>query len=244
MTHIALTCPRLGFTMGLAVSRPPGRLVDPNALVRALEPLGKTLRRGPNDQWLVLEVGDSTEAVLAWHQLQPLVVQDDVEIVSIVGSTAATDLVFGDRSEPAMTAAAVLRDLVDVTDFSSGCAVARHFTRLISHAVPAAIAEHRLPAAPLVLWSVADGRIVTIDRDPCIVGRAPDAGLQIERDYVSRQHFVFQRSNDGWRMRDLPSSSGTFVNGNRVDAMDLAPGMVIQLARPTAFVVLAVHPAR
>lgn len=49
------------------------------------------------------------------------------------------------------------------------------------------------------------------------IGRADDNDLILAQDAtVSRHHAVLEFVNDQWRIRDLGSSNGTFVNGNKV----------------------------
>lgn len=65
------------------------------------------------------------------------------------------------------------------------------------------------------------------------IGRAPDNDIQITSDLsVSRQHAVLELSPDGWRVRDLRSSNGTFINGARVTTLaKLQPGDSIVMGR-------------
>lgn len=58
------------------------------------------------------------------------------------------------------------------------------------------------------------------------IGRSDDNDLALPEDLtVSRHHAVLERSEGGWRIRDLRSSNGTFVNGVRVNAtMRVNPG--------------------
>ena len=53
------------------------------------------------------------------------------------------------------------------------------------------------------------------------VGRAPDAGLRLDHPSVSREHADIAFSDGAWRVRDLGSKNGTFVDGGRVDASPL-----------------------
>jgi hypothetical protein len=68
------------------------------------------------------------------------------------------------------------------------------------------------------LW--ARGVLVTsvaLDGDELTIGRAPNNDIQIDDPKASRHHAVVTRTGlAGWRVRDLTSSNGTFVNGRPV----------------------------
>jgi hypothetical protein len=50
-----------------------------------------------------------------------------------------------------------------------------------------------------------------------LVGRGYAAGLRLEDNSVSSEHAVLIARNTSWAARDLGSSNGTFVNGERLD---------------------------
>jgi transcriptional regulator with GAF, ATPase, and Fis domain len=71
-----------------------------------------------------------------------------------------------------------------------------------------------------------------------IIGRAPDVGLRLEDDLVSRNHAQVLAVPDGLRITDLGSRHGTSVNGKRLAAPRLlASGDVVAIGRT----VLIVH---
>lgn len=60
-------------------------------------------------------------------------------------------------------------------------------------------------------------RILALRQQRVTIGRADDNDLILAQDpTVSRQHAVLERTDDDWRIRDLSSSNGTFVNGMRI----------------------------
>ena len=60
-------------------------------------------------------------------------------------------------------------------------------------------------------------RILALRQQRVTIGRADDNDLILAQDpTVSRQHAVLERIDDDWRIRDLSSSNGTFVNGMRI----------------------------
>jgi pSer/pThr/pTyr-binding forkhead associated (FHA) protein len=55
-----------------------------------------------------------------------------------------------------------------------------------------------------------------LDRDEISVGSAADNNLVISGGSVSRHHALVVRTADGYRVNDLASTNGTFVNGRKV----------------------------
>lgn len=67
---------------------------------------------------------------------------------------------------------------------------------------------------------------------PCVLGRSVGDGvdLALDDDRVSRRHAeVAPDGDDGWRIRDLGSKNGLFVDGARVDAAPLLEGTRVRL---------------
>jgi DNA-binding CsgD family transcriptional regulator len=64
------------------------------------------------------------------------------------------------------------------------------------------------------------------------IGRSEECSIRLSGDpSVSREHAVLERG-DGWTVRDLQSSNGTYVNGNRIDApVSLAFGDSFQVGK-------------
>jgi len=56
------------------------------------------------------------------------------------------------------------------------------------------------------------GSSFTLPEKEGCVGRAPYNWLTIPSSTISRQHFQFELSHDGWKIVDLESHNGTFVN--------------------------------
>lgn len=64
------------------------------------------------------------------------------------------------------------------------------------------------------------------------LGRAAGADFILDAAFVSRVHCRVSVSEDGdLEVKDLDSTNGTFVNGNRVSIARLIPGDRIQVGR-------------
>jgi adenylate cyclase len=73
------------------------------------------------------------------------------------------------------------------------------------------VTEHELRAAPLT------------------IGRDPECDLFFADKKLSRKHARVERVGAGFRLVDLESRNGSWVNEARVEARDLVPGDEIRL---------------
>ena len=89
----------------------------------------------------------------------------------------------------------------------------------------------------LEAWTPAGAKLVPLDGDRLTVGSDASNDVAVEADgQMSGLHAVLERYAAGWAIRDLGSSNGTFVNGERVWAeRRLRDGDEIRLGR-TRFV--------
>jgi diguanylate cyclase (GGDEF)-like protein len=88
----------------------------------------------------------------------------------------------------------------------------------------------RARATLLVLTGTEAGQLVVVERAGLVLGRAADADLVVEDPSVSSHHArVVQASQGGYRVEDLRSTNGTFVNGRRVDVSPLKTSDRLQL---------------
>jgi hypothetical protein len=79
------------------------------------------------------------------------------------------------------------------------------------------------PFDPDVSWQALTSR-------PIAVGRAPDNDLVLADAEVSRHHARLEPNGAAWRVVDLGSTNGTWVNGARVDRAAIGPGDDIAFA--------------
>ena len=54
-------------------------------------------------------------------------------------------------------------------------------------------------------------------RGDTVIGRAREASLRIDNPRASEQHASLRWSGEGWELRDLGSSNGSFINGKRLE---------------------------
>jgi len=75
------------------------------------------------------------------------------------------------------------------------------------------------------------GSTYLVDADSVTVGRHPDSTIFLDDITVSRRHSVIEREGDGYRIRDVGSLNGTYVNHDRVDQAAITNGDEIQVGR-------------
>jgi pSer/pThr/pTyr-binding forkhead associated (FHA) protein len=67
--------------------------------------------------------------------------------------------------------------------------------------------------------------------DRTTIGRSPDCGVFLDDVTVSRRHATLVNADGQWRIEDLGSLNGTFVNRRRVEAAELEDGDEIQIGK-------------
>ena len=65
---------------------------------------------------------------------------------------------------------------------------------------------------------------------PFSVGRCESSDLRIDSDRVSREHAVIVEEGGRFRIRDLGSTNGTFVNGRQIDESPINDGDILLVA--------------
>ncbi len=90
----------------------------------------------------------------------------------------------------------------------------------------------------MVLYGESIGRRIPLGRNTLTVGRAPSNELQLEEESVSRRHCevqpMYEADDDAphaWRVLDLESTNGTFVNDDLVQSRLLRHGDQVQIGR-------------
>jgi hypothetical protein len=149
------------------------------------------------------------------------IAEDRVEIL-LLGPSAFSDLVeevF--REDPAAPPAEAF-----VPDPRYGRDALLSF--LSAPSAPAASATMILPVRPALVLA-RDGRGPGVPmKDGLTVGRDEGNDISIPEASTSRKHAVIEATGDGWVVRDLGSSNGTWRNGKRTtEATPIAAGDVL-----------------
>lgn len=87
------------------------------------------------------------------------------------------------------------------------------------------LGTHRIEAADLFAAEVRDAPVepLTIDVErPVVLGRDPSCDRVLKHPMVSWRHARITREGEGYRVEDLGSTNGTFINGDRVSGASSA----------------------
>ncbi|MDI3329837.1 MAG: FHA domain-containing protein [Micrococcus sp.] len=93
------------------------------------------------------------------------------------------------------------------------------------------------PARPLATQLVVTegplkNTVVQLNGTPLLLGRAEDADLVLEDDYVSGRHARLFPQGSRWFLEDLGSTNGTFVSGNPLSrTVAVEPGTPIRIGK-------------
>ncbi len=82
---------------------------------------------------------------------------------------------------------------------------------------------------PAHLLSLADGPSILFDKPILLFGRHEECDVQLNSKKVSRRHCVLAQVHDYLVIRDLGSTNGVRVNGERVAEGKLRPGDELQI---------------
>ena len=63
------------------------------------------------------------------------------------------------------------------------------------------------------------------DTDELIVGREEECDICIKSQSISREHCAIEQNGQDTWIRDLESTGGTYLDGERVDEMRIVDGM-------------------
>src|SRR3954470_10048600 len=97
-----------------------------------------------------------------------------------------------------------------------------------------AAAVDALPAGSALLVvqrGPSAGSRFLLDTDVVSAGRHPDSEIFLDDVTVSRRHAEFRRGPDGFRVHDVGSLNGTYVNRERIDDVVLQGGDEVQIGK-------------
>lgn len=75
------------------------------------------------------------------------------------------------------------------------------------------------------------GSTFLLDKEVTVAGRNPDCDLFLDDVTVSRRHAEVLRDGTRFVVKDAGSLNGTYVNRERVDVAELAPGDEVQIGK-------------
>jgi membrane-bound lytic murein transglycosylase D len=87
----------------------------------------------------------------------------------------------------------------------------------------------RASGAMALVVRLPDGRILRF-RESFYLGREQGCEVQVDDAHASRRHAEVARLRGEWIIRDLQSSNGLFVNGERVDLAPIGEGVTVTLS--------------
>ena len=83
----------------------------------------------------------------------------------------------------------------------------------------------------VVLRGPNAGSRFLLDTEVVKAGRHPDSDIFLDDVTVSRKHAEFLREGERFRLRDVGSLNGTYVNRERVDDLVLSAGDEVQIGK-------------
>jgi pSer/pThr/pTyr-binding forkhead associated (FHA) protein len=75
------------------------------------------------------------------------------------------------------------------------------------------------------------GRRVRLDGKSIVIGRSSDCTVCVEHEEVSRRHVALVWMDEAWRVQDLASANGTYLNRKRVTSAELKERDVLRLGQ-------------
>lgn len=74
------------------------------------------------------------------------------------------------------------------------------------------------------------------DADVVTVGRSSTCDVRLTDKSISRRHAQLRREGDGWRVVDLLSTNGTYLNGRRISSAVALPGDELSFGLHRAYI--------
>ena len=130
-----------------------------------------------------------------------------------------------DRSDPSAT-------MTFGTEGRSEGRLEHHEERPLDDQDAAAVDALPVGSALLVVQrGPSAGSRFLLDTDVVTAGRHPESDIFLDDVTVSRRHAEFRRGPDGFRVSDVGSLNGTYVNRDRIDEVALQGGDEVQIGK-------------
>lgn len=84
------------------------------------------------------------------------------------------------------------------------------------------------------LFVTRENTVVSIEeltKPVVLVGRSHLCDIKIDQNSISGKHFKLEKTPEGYRIQDMGSTNGTWVNGERVQSQILADGDIISIGK-------------
>ncbi|MCI0332116.1 MAG: FHA domain-containing protein [Planctomycetes bacterium] len=96
----------------------------------------------------------------------------------------------------------------------------------------------------IVLAGAKQGLEIPLKKDKFLIGRAKECSLRAGSEAISRRHCAIVRKDGSWKVRDLGSRNGTYVNDTRIaEEVALKPGDELRVG-PLKFKIATAEKAR
>jgi len=76
-------------------------------------------------------------------------------------------------------------------------------------------------------------KVFYLTKDLVVIGKLPENDIELKDNTVSRQHCRLQRSGKSYKLADMNSTNGCYINGRRVQSKSLDVGDKITIGRTT-----------
>lgn len=84
----------------------------------------------------------------------------------------------------------------------------------------------------VIVEGALTGTVVPLGASPIVIGRAPDATVVLDDDFVSTHHAQLTPNGVHWIVEDLGSTNGTWIDRTRISAPTvLRPGTTLRIGR-------------
>ena len=84
----------------------------------------------------------------------------------------------------------------------------------------------------VIVEGALTGTVVPLGSSPIIIGRAPDATIVLDDDFVSTHHARLTPNGNHWIVEDLGSTNGTWIDRTRVSTRTVfRPGTQLRIGR-------------